>query len=242
MYAFGYGNEKCYDSLEIGTNATSTLFSISSWNNITDLLYCFACHSSQNLFGCIGLKQKKYCILNKQYTKEKYEQIVGQIVGQMVARKEWGEFFPTAMSCFGYNESMAMDFYPMTKAEVSKKGWSWHDMVEKKPDATRMIPGARLPDRTADIPDDVLHWAIQCEATGRLFKLIPQELKFYRDQKLPIPRLHPDERHRRRMAMRNPRRVCDRACAKCGAKIQTTYSHERLEIVVCEECYLKEVY
>ena len=31
---------------------------------------------------------------------------------------EWGEFFPSSISPFGYNETVAQDYYPMTREEV----------------------------------------------------------------------------------------------------------------------------
>jgi hypothetical protein len=34
---------------------------------------------------------------------------------------ERGEFFPAQMSTFGYNESIANDFYPLTKQEALAK-------------------------------------------------------------------------------------------------------------------------
>jgi hypothetical protein len=39
--------------------------------------------NSSNLFGCIGLRGKEYCILNKQYTKEEYEALVPKIIEKM---------------------------------------------------------------------------------------------------------------------------------------------------------------
>ena len=41
------------------------------------------CAASSNLFGCVGLKSKEYCILNKQYTKEAWEALVPQIIEHM---------------------------------------------------------------------------------------------------------------------------------------------------------------
>jgi hypothetical protein len=110
------------------------------------------------------------------------------------------------------------------------------------PKVSRVIPAVKLPDAIDDVPDDILNWAIECEATKRPFRIIKQELDFYRKMKLPIPHLHPDERHRRRMALRNPRKLWKRPCMKCGKEMETTYAPERPEIVYCENCYLKEVY
>ena len=99
-----------------------------------------------------------------------------------------------------------------------------------------------LPESISDIPDDILNWAIECEITKKPFRIIKQELEFYRKHNLPIPRRHPDQRHLDRMKQRNPRKLFDRKCDKCGKEMKTTYPPEREEIVYCEGCYNKEVY
>jgi hypothetical protein len=72
-----------------------------------------------------------------------------------------------------------------------------------------------LPKDIKDIPDDILNWAIECENTGKPFRIIKPELEFYRKNSLPIPRKHPDQRNLERMKLRNPRRLHDRNCDKC---------------------------
>lgn len=213
------------------------------WNNIADLTYCAFCmNSSSNLFGCVGLRKQSYCILNKQYSKEEYERLVPKIIDSMRARGEWGEFYPVGMSPFAYNETIANEHFPLTKLQATKAGYRWRDEKEEVPDVEKVIPAEKLPESIADIPDDILNWAIQCEKTQRPFRIIKQELAFYRQHGLPVPRLHPDERYKRRLALRNPRKLWTRACMKCSDEIETTYAPERPEIVYCEKCYLKEVY
>ena len=68
------------------------------------------------------------------------------------------------------------------------------------------------------------------------------ELDFYRSMNIPIPRLHPDERHIERMQKRISRILHKRRCTKCERDIQTTYAPDKPETVYCEECYLAEVY
>lgn len=48
--------------------------------NIHDCYYCHLCFDSSHLFGCIGLRNKQYCIFNKQYSKEEYEILVPKII------------------------------------------------------------------------------------------------------------------------------------------------------------------
>ncbi|MFA6523438.1 MAG: hypothetical protein WCS85_03675 [Candidatus Peribacteraceae bacterium] len=201
--------------------------------------YCFNC---RDCFGCFGIRSKQYCILNRQYTKEEYERLVPQLIAHMRTTGEWGEFFPVRHTPFAYNETAAIDYFPLTKSEILSRGWQWREQKDEMPKVTRVIPAAKLPESISDIPDDILEWAIECAVTGRPFKIIKQELDFYREMQLPIPHFHPDERHRRRMALRNPRKLWQRKCASCSKDIVTTYAPQRPEIVYCEECYLKEVY
>jgi len=99
-----------------------------------------------------------------------------------------------------------------------------------------------LPEKISDIPNDILNWAIECEISKKPFRIIKQELEFYRKHNLPIPRLHPDMRHIMRLKLKNAIKLYERKCAKCKKEIHTTYAPERTEIIYCEECYNKEIY
>jgi len=200
------------------------------------------CHNSTHLFGCIGLKHKDYCILNKQYSKDEYFELIPKIIEKMKELGEHGEFFSVSSSPFAYNETVAMEYYSLTQDEVEPKGFKWKKQIDEIPNVEKVIPANRLPDNIKEIPDDVCNWAIECEETGRPFLIVKQELEFYRRMNLSIPHLHPDERHKRRMAFTNPRKLFKRNCDKCDKNIETTYSPERPEIVYCEACYHKEVY
>ncbi len=207
------------------------------WPNNSEMYYCIECSSSSNLFGCIGLRNKQYCILNKQYTKAEYETLVPKIIEHMQKTWEWWEFFPASLSPFWYNETVASEYFPLEKSEALKLGYNWSDYEAPFPKVEKIIPASKLPDDIAKIPDDILNWAIECEVTWKPFRIIKQELEFYRKYNLPIPRRHPDQRHLDRMSLRNPRKLFERTCDKCQKDILTTYSPERSEIVYCEECY-----
>jgi len=208
----------------------------------SDLHYCDSMNASHNCFGCIGLRQKKNCILNKQYTKAEYEALMPKIIEHMMKTNEWGKFFPPYLSPFAYNESPAQDYYPLKKEVAVKMGFKWLDYEAPIPIVEKVIKASQLPDNIKGIPDDILNWAIECESTKKPFKIVPQELKFYRSMNLPIPHRHPEKRHADRMALRNPHKLWNRNCANCGTAIRTTYSPDRPETVYCEQCYLKEVY
>jgi len=208
----------------------------------SDIYYSEMVSSSHNCFGCVGLKRKDYCILNKQYSKEEYEKLMPRIIEHMRSTGEWGEFFPRHLSPFGYNETMAQLYFPLMKEQALEMGFKWCDYETPAPKVVKVIPAKKLPERIKDIPDDILNWAVECEASKRPFKIIPQELKFYREHSLPIPRRAPEQRSLDRFKYRNPYKLWDRKCAKCQTDIRTSYSPDRPEIVYCESCYLKEVY
>jgi len=139
----------------------------------------------------------------------------------MQQTQEWGQFFPMDLSPFAYNEALTGEYFPLSKEEVKERGLRFRER-------------AGLQEQAED--------AVTCEETGKSFRIVSRERAFYERMKLPLPYLHPDERHRRRVAKRNPRRLWDRTCQKCGEAIQTSYSPDRPEIVYCESCYLKEAY
>ncbi|MBU1685104.1 hypothetical protein KJ662_02520 [Patescibacteria group bacterium] len=242
IYQYGSNLQESYECLISGENSFHLLFTFGGHVSSSDLSYCWYMERSKNCFGCTNMFQKSYCILNKQYTKEEYEELVPRIIEHMKKGGEWGEFFSHTVSPFGYNKTTAQMYYPMTKEEVLAKGWKWDDYEPPAPQVEKVIKAEQLPDKTNDIPDDILNWAIRCEETDKPFKLIHPELKFYREQGLPIPRRSPDQRHLDRFHRRNPRKFWDRNCGKCQKDIKTTYSPDRPEVVYCEQCYLKEVY
>jgi len=207
-----------------------------------DIQYSDLCYYSNDLFGCVGLIRKKFCILNKQYSEEEYHKMRNRIIEHMKKTGEWGEFFPHTLSHYGYNESLAYEFYPLDKSEVEKNGWKWRDREFKMPDIEKTVSATDLPDKIEDIDDEILKWAISSEKTGELYKIIPQELEFYKRFNLPLPRLTPFERHMERQLLRNPRRIWTRKCDKCGTSMKSSYAPDRPEKVYCEKCYLAEVY
>jgi hypothetical protein len=203
-----------------------------------DLEYCYECANNvKHCFASVGLKRKSYCILNKQYTEGEYNDLKIKIIDYMKSTGEYGQFFPMTLSPMAYNESVAGEYFPRDQVWVEAQGLHW---FEERRDP--MIKTYDIPDSIADVQDDILDAVLICEKTGRPYKIIPQELKYCRENHIPIPRHCPYQRHVDRIALRAPRKLWDRECGKCSASIKTIYAPERLENVVCEPCYLKGVY
>jgi hypothetical protein len=198
--------------------------------------------AARNCFGCVNMHNKQYCVLNKQYTKDQYEELIPKIIEHMKKTGEWGEAFPIYFSPFGYNKTTAQLYYPRAKEQALQEGATWDDRDPPAAKVSKTIPASGLPDNSKDVPDDILNWAVVCEETGKPFRIIAQELAFYRSQGLPIPHRSPEQRHIDRYLLRNPRAFWPRKCDKCSKEIRTTYALGRSEIVYCESCYRETVY
>jgi len=255
---------------------TRTLFSHISYD-VDSVCYADSCHNSHDLFGCIGLTNAQYCILNKQYPKEEYFQLREKIIGHMSSSRqtsvtshqsnttplnppfrtpsnsplsggessggrkctpEWGEFFPIELSPFAYNETVAQEYFPLTKEEAIAKGYQWKD---EEPGVKYDGPPVAIPDTIAETPDSICNEILTCEMCTKNYRIVKPELAFYRKMNLPVPHSCPNCRHKARMALRNPRKLWKRHCDQCQTDIETTFAPERPEKVYCERCYLKEV-
>lgn len=232
----GHGSEYCYGNIAC-LGSQTTYFSYFTLN-CSETFYCDFMLNCQHCFGCVGLNQKKYCILNKQYSKEEYHNLKSKIQKHMMETGEWGQLFPKSMSCYAYNESTAHQYYPLTKAQALKEGFTWKE--EDKKDYKKAT--YQLPDLISDVNEFVSQEVLECKTCSRNYKILDKELKFYRQFNIPPPKICPECRHEERMKLRNPKKLWKRSCASCQKEIQTSYAPERPEKILCEQCYLKNVY
>jgi hypothetical protein len=250
-------NQLCYELTDGGSGNNNVQFS-TVINSSHDIFYSSFCSNSNNLFSCTGLQNKQYCILNKQYEKEEYFGMVEKIKKHMddmpyIDKKgriyKYGEFFPIEFSPFAYNETLIYEQFPMKKEDVLNEGYSWRDVEEKRYIST--MPSNTIPDSIDEIQDSILQEIITCPNDGKIetmctsaYKIMPDELRFYRLMKIPIPRHCPNCRYFERKKLLNPWKLWHRKCMKegCENEFDTSYAPDRPEIIYCEDCYKKEVY
>lgn len=204
-------------------------------------MFCDNCIGSEYLCGCISVRRRKYCILNKQYTKEEYERIVALILEQLQREGTVAEFFPQELSPFGYNETNAAEAYPLDEQEVRHRGWKWRTALPYTV-GKETIPIGTLPETIAEVKDSIIQDTLGCCACKKNYRIVQQEFDFYKNMNIPLPEYCPDCRNQRRLSRRNPQKLWQSACAKCATIVDTTSPPERGENVLCEQCYLQSVY
>jgi hypothetical protein len=268
FYGVGNGAELLYDGVNVGYKDSLIRFSTNTFEEIRDATYCDYCRTSQNIFGCVGLRKKQYHILNKAYAKDEYESLVKKIIAHMDEMSYvdslgrvygFGEFFPPELSPFPYNGSVADEYYPMGEQEIVKNGFPWR-APETRDYRSSKTP-SDLPDDIHEIPDSIVQETIGCLHAGSCgdpctiaFKILESELQFYRRMNVPLPRLCPNCRHYGRARYRNPlnvqlwRRACmcdqmghEHSAVPCHNEFETPYAPGRPEVVYCEQCYQKEI-
>jgi hypothetical protein len=193
------------------------------------------CINSKNILGCVGMQRNDFCILNMQYTPEDYVRVATQIIEDMMKRGEWGEYLHPQLSFFSYHETVAHEYFPLTKDEALLKGFRWRDEVPHRIDAPLV---AAVPETIQEVSDEITKRAIPCELTGKPFKITPYELQIYRALGIPLPRICPDERHKARVAKTNPPKLWKRRCAESGEEIITAVPPTSYKRVVSNEVYL----
>jgi len=240
MDIFGVdGSSISYESASTGYS--SNIFFSGNIRGCSYVEYSFYCRDSHYCFGSVGLRNKKFCIFNKQYDEETYWKKVDAIKTAMLKRGEYGEFVPTGW--MPYQNTLAQVEFPLTHEEAKRKGIEWweheDDEILRK---IQVLDVSEIPDTIEETSEDILEKAIVCPITKKPFRVVKTELDFYRRKNLPIPVIHPDVRMRARFDAINRFRLWRRRCRKCRKDTFTSYASDRPEKNIwCESCYLKEI-
>ena len=153
---------------------------------------------SSYCLGCVWLRNKSYCIFNKQYEKEERYAQVDEIFSQM--EHEWvlGQFFPWSICPFYFNDTMAylLDS-AFTKDEVAGLWYLWRDEPIKAdiPDWMETVKATELnqyewyKDWVRTIDPAILKKVIVDEE-GNSYRVVKLEYDFLVKHGLPLPRKH----------------------------------------------------
>ncbi len=276
MYGGGLGS-LMYECIDAGIEASNELFGAITHSSL-DTFYTYMCFSSKNLFGCVGMRSKQYCILNKQYSREEYFELLPRIIEHMHTMPyvdaqgrvyKYGEFFPSELSPFAYNETIAQEYFTKNKEEIIEKGFFYRAPSEK--DYKITLQSNDLPDHIKDVSESILDEVIACPNNGqeitqctKAYRIIKPELEFLKNNNIALPRYCSNCRHYTRLKQRNPFKLWHGKCQcnglyeknkkykntikhahndqACSNEFETSYAPDRPEIVYCEKCYQAEVY
>lgn len=262
---YGDNIQLVYECLQSGDGISHCRFGWGNWSNTNNADYSITTPGSSHIFGCISLKKKEYCILNKQYSKEEYEILLPKVIKHMndmpyVDKKgieyRYGEFFPIELSPFGYNETTAHEYFSLEQDQAAANGYNWREREARNYGITKTWK--EIPDSIKEVDESIVNEVIACEHEGNCkencmtaFRILPEDLKFHRRMNLPLPRLCPNCRHYQRLKQRNPLRLWHRQCmcssahphhsGQCPNEFETSYAPERTEKVYCEQCYQAEM-
>ncbi|KKP32973.1 MAG: hypothetical protein A2312_02370 [Candidatus Staskawiczbacteria bacterium RIFOXYB2_FULL_32_9] len=248
----GFGNKETIDSVgafQCEKCVLGAMDQFGAYGNICNLyttscrysVYLDNCEECEYCFGCVGMRKKKYCILNKQYSKEGYESLVEKIKADMNSRGEWGKFWPLSSAYCGYNLSLANMMFPMTKEEAIKFGTKWDESIEQHYES--IVSANDLPDSIEQVQDDITKQRILCPETKLSYNITKDELAFYKEHGIPLPRRHFDWRTLDRFKPFSHMITLQKGnCCFCKKDIEHYYSPELgFEKIACLECYQSKI-
>lgn len=244
-----YKPERCYNIMGTlqSTNCVSCVYPM----YCNEVQYSDSVYNCVNCFGCVGLNKKNYHILNKEYSKEEYEKLKEEIIAELKKDGAYGEFLPPALSPFGYNETLAKEYFPMNEKEAKEKGFNWQTETSGTY-GKETISESDMPRTITEVTEDILNQVLVCKDCKKNFRITKGELDFYKRMNIPLPHKDFGCRHQERMSKRNPRQLWQRSCmceiknhphgdSTCSNEFETSYSPERTETIYCETCYQQEV-
>ncbi len=200
-----WGSPSCHDIYWV---MWTGLFSQYIYNSVniaggSNIYYSYFLTNCSYCLGCIWLKNKQFCILNKQYTKEERFAKANEIFAQMDDEGTLWKFFPWSMNPFYFNDTAAyLIDDSFTKEEVEAEGYMRRDEPIKVdiPEWVQTVKNTELDqyewfdaEWTRTINDEILKKVILDEKWNA-YRVIPMELEFLRKHGLPLPRLHRLER------------------------------------------------
>jgi len=200
--------------------------------------HCFQC---ENIFGCCGLVGKKYHIFNKPYPKEQYEILKRKIEVIMKSTGEYDCFFPGYFAANPFDESLANTYWPLNNDDIRKYGFK--ESQKHEINKAGFAEVSLIPDNCDDADEAISQKVFWDDVAKKPFQIHKADPDFCRRLRVPLPY----NQYARRL-QENFRLISftgtlrDVACGKCGADTQTSWPKKYDGRILCESCYLKEVY
>lgn len=232
-----YGTELAYMSSMPQDKCYDIRF---SWNVVTCkyMEYSANCFNCEYCFGCSGLVNMQYCIFNKQYSPEEWQAQVDEIKANLVARNEYGEFFPAYFAASPYDESISGFHWPLTHEQQATEGFRMKEYFE--PEHPEYASPSEIPDNSRDADESICQKTFWDPVAKRQFKITPFDLKFCKARDVPLPNSFYVRRIKENFSLTFCNGTLREAtCADTGVKVMTGLP-EGLTIL-SDEAYLKRI-
>ena len=129
----------------------------------------------------------------------------------------------------------------MSEEEASSRGLFWQKDVEVDTSAVKTISINDLPDDTNDVDESIYDFAILGENSGKPFRLIKEEVNFYKRYNIALPYDTPYQRIIDRFRTLSNFQTYSDICVNCGIEIISAYKKSDGYKPYCEKCYQQEV-
>lgn len=203
--------------------------------------YCAHCFQCQNCFGCSGLVGRKYHIFNKPYSPEEYKNLKTRIIAYMKQTGEYGKFFPGYFAANPYDESISGFYWPLDKKTADRFGFRLSGRKPVRP--ANALDSDGVPDSVTDADEKITEKVFWDDIAGHPFQIQAADIVFSKELGIPLPYTYYARRLQENFRM-IPFNGMTRTvkCGKCGKETETGWTEEFDGRILCEECYLKEVY
>lgn len=185
-----------------------------------NLEYSTDCFGCENCFACVGIRNKKFCIFNKQYSEEEYWQKLDALKCAMLDRGEYGQFLPAKMSPAYFQECGAFKYFNAdmsfgTKIDAHTFAAEDEGAIGRELASATEITNAK---EVPDCVDDLDGWAgkpLYDEDYKRRFSLIGPEIVLYKKLRIAPPTQHHVKRYIDMCHTSNLGEFSERSCAVC---------------------------
>ena len=207
--------------------------------------YSTECYDCEDCFGCVGLRRKKFCILNKQYSEEEYWKKLDELKCAMLERGEYGEFLPAKMSPAYFPEGGSVRYYLADPIEFGKaiNAHTFEADAEgalgEISNATDMIDSIKLPDSIDEMDDTWIGKPVLDASYKRRFSFFAPEIALYKKLRVAPPVSHHVKRVLDLTQTSNTGVFEKGTCKNCHKEVTTsrnpTYPNHK---IFCKTCYL----
>lgn len=124
-----YKPELVYDSLSM-LQCYNVQYSVFVYYS-SDSQYCDQVHNSKNILLSSCVRGKEYVILNKSYSEAEYKTLRKKIIAKMTTDGEYGHLPDMRHSLFAYNDTVAYEYFPLTKTQALTLGLRWNESADE---------------------------------------------------------------------------------------------------------------